>query len=135
MLEKTFGSYANIVKWVLVLLAVGLIFFVVWLIYKKIEAAKIQSTIEGTIANANVNGTPVQVNIGTKAVEIYDALHGSYFSEDEVKAVNAVLSVPDPLIPQLSQTYYVISGNINLKQDLQKYLDSEQWLSIAAKFN
>lgn len=135
MLDKTFGKYAALAKFILALLGLGLIVFLVWYVYKKLEAAKIQSTIEGTTATANVNGTPVQVNIGTKAVEIYDALHGSAFYEDEVKAVNAVLSVPKPLIPQLSQTYYVISGNINLKTDLQEYLDNNQWLSIASQFN
>lgn len=135
LLESTFGAYAGVVKIVLVILGVGLITLIIWLIYKQIEKARIQKLLEGTNAVANVNGSAVTVNIGTKASEIYDALHSSWWSEDEVKAVNAVLSVPKPLIPQLSSTYYSISGNLNLKQDLQSYLSSEQWSSISSQFD
>lgn len=134
MIEKYFGAYAGIVKLILAILGIALVGVIIFVIYKAIEKARINKIIDNTSATANVNGVPVQVNIGTKASEIYDALHGSWYSEDEVKAVNAVLSVPKALIPQLSSTYNAISGE-NLKTDLQYYLNDNQWLSIAHQFN
>ncbi len=107
---------------------------IAYYIYKEVQRNRLNKIIDGTKSVANVNGQAVTVDIGTRASEINDALHSSWYSEDEVKAVNAVLQVPKPLIPQLSQTYFTITG-INLKQDLQSYLDSSQWLQISNLFN
>lgn len=134
-MDKIFGKYSALAKIVLLFLSITLFLFVAWLVYKSLEKAKIQKAIEDTTATVNVNGATMTVNVGTKAAEIFDALHGSLFYEDEVKAVNSVLTTPKTLVPLLSQTYYAISGNINLKQDLMNYLSAEQWLSIQSQFN
>lgn len=115
---------------------VGII-IVLFIAYKAFQYFKKQrqnSLLDNNTVTANVNGQPATVNIGTKVTEIHDALHGSWYSEDEQKAINAVLSTPQPLIPNLSQTYFAVTG-INLKQDLQEYLSASEWMQIAYLFN
>lgn len=131
---KSFNKLPVTVQWILGISSLITLLFLVYYIYKKVEAKRINSIIDGTTQTTNINGNAVQVNIGTRATEINDALHGSFYSEDEVKAVNAVLQVPKSLIPNLSQTYFTITG-INLKSDLQNYLSDTQWLSISQLFN
>jgi hypothetical protein len=131
---KSFNKLEAKTQWIIGIITLVLLAIAVYYIYKKVEAKRVNNIIDGTTQTANVNGAPVQVNIGTRASEIYDALHSSWYSEDEVKAVNAVLQVPKALIPNLSQVYFTISGK-NLKTDLQYYLSNEQWLSIQSQFN
>lgn len=131
---KSFNKLEARTQWFIGIITLIILTIAVYYIYKKVEAKRVNNIIDGTTQTANVNGAAVQVNIGTRASEIYDALHGSWYSEDEVKAVNAVLQVPKPLIPQLSQVYFTISGK-NLKTDLQDYLSDTQWLSIQQQFN
>lgn len=115
-------------------LSIVAVIVIIYYAYEYFKKMRIQSIIDGTQTIANVNGTAVTVDVGTRASEINDALHGSWYDEDEVKAVNSVLQVPKTLIPQLSQTYFTISG-YNLKTDLQKYISDSQWLQIQHLFN
>lgn len=129
-MKETFSKLDPIVKIVLIIIFLIIIALVSNWIYKYFKQQKINSLIDNNTSGSGSNA----VNIGTKAAEINDALHGSWYSEDEVKAVNAVLTTPKALIPNLSSTYLVISG-YNLKQDLMKYLSNEQWLQIQSQFN
>lgn len=115
-------------------LSVVAVIVIIYYAYEYFKKMRIQSIIDGTQTIANVNGQAVTIDIGTRASEINDALHGSSWYEDETKAINSVLQVPKNLIPQLSQTYFTISG-FNLKTDLQKYLSSSEYLQIQHLFN
>lgn len=123
-----------IYKIVLLLVIVSVVLFISYKAYKKFEAKRNQNLLDTNVSTTTVNGAGVTINIGSKASEINDALHGSWYDEDETKAINAVLSTPKNLIPKLSQTYFALTG-INLKTDLQSYLGSSEWLQIQSQFN
>lgn len=124
----------NKYAWIVYVVIFLVVLYLSYVVFKHYKKKREQSLLENNTQTANVNGVPVSVNIGTKVSEIHDALHGSWYSEDETKAINAVLSTPKPLIPTLSQTYFAVTG-INLKQDLQEYLSSSEWMQISYLFN
>lgn len=119
-------------KFILIVLLIIIVFFISFQAYKYFKSKRAQNLLDGNVVVAPA-GT-VSVNVGTKASEIHDALHGSMFYEDEQKAINAVLSTPKTFIPQLSSTYFALYG-INLKEDLQEYLSASEWLQIQSQFN
>jgi len=121
-------------KFILIIILILVVLIVSYQAYKYFEKRRSEKLINDNTETVSANGQTVAINIGTKASEINDALHGSWYSEDEVKAINAVLSVPKPLIPNLSCTYFALT-NINLKADLQNYLSADQWLQIQSQFN
>ena len=76
-------------------------------------------------SSTNQSGTTTNIDLGAKAAQIYDAFYDNDwfgFSEDETKAVNALLSVPTPLVPQLSALYFSLYAK-NMKEDFVKYTD------------
>lgn len=125
------------------LLLIGAVILIIYLVYKKIsnkiKSEKEQKAKENSIASASVlnpvtGGTStVTVNLGTQAIAINDALHGSWFYEDEEAAMGALLNVPQSLIPQLSSTYFSLY-NLNLKEDMKKYLSATEWNKISYVF-
>lgn len=120
-------------KFVLTLVMIGLVLLFSYLIYKYFVKKRQQSLIDNNTATTTANGQGVTINIGVKAAEINDALHGSWWQDDEQKAINAVLSTPKPLIPNLSATYFALTG-YNLNQDLQSYLSSSEYLQVKSQF-
>jgi len=120
-------------KFILMLLLVVGVFVVSYLVYRYFVKKRQNSLIDNNTATTTANGSGVTINIGVKAAEINDALHGSFWSEDEQKAINAVLSTPKPLIPNLSATYFALTG-INLNQDLQDYLSETEYLMVKSQF-
>lgn len=120
-------------KFILILVLIAIVLFVSYYVYKYFVKKRQQSLIDNNTATTTANGSGVTINIGAKAAEINDALHGSWISEDEQKAINAVLSTPKPLIPNLSATYFALTG-INLNQDLQEYLSDTEYLMVKSQF-
>lgn len=133
-MKGLFDKASTTVKIIIGITSTIALLFLIYKVYKYVLDKRNNSIIDNTSATVSTSGGAVTINIGTKASEINDALHGSWWSEDEVKAVDAVLQVPKTLIPKLSATYFSISGK-NLKTDLQSYLSSDQYTSIQHLFN
>ena len=118
-------------KLIVYTIIIVIVFIASYYVYKALHKKKIENLLTNNYGTVNTN--QLTVNIGLKASEINDALHGSWYSEDEQKAINAVLSTPKPLIPQLSSTYFALTG-INLNEDLQYYLSATEYLQIKSQF-
>ena len=118
-------------KFILILLLILAVLIITFSVYKYFKTKRIENLVSNNTGTVNTN--QITVNVGLKASEINDALHGSMWTEDEQKAINAVLSTPKPLIPQLSSTYFALTG-YNLSEDLQTYLSASEWLMIKQQF-
>lgn len=101
----------------------------IYIAYRKIKIylgnLKKEEVINTNTVNTTVNNVPVTIDLGAKALTIYDAFYDNDwfgFSEDETKAINALLSVPTNLVPKLSTIYFSLYGK-NLKEDFVKYTD------------
>lgn len=82
----------------------------------------------------SVNAT---INLASIASAIYDSFYNNdwfAWTEDETRTVNEVKKVPKQLIPQLEQTYATLYTK-DLRADLVKYLDSDEWAKIEYLFN
>lgn len=129
-------AFVKVIIWV----AVAVIAYMIGkAIYESYKKKKIQDVLENNTVNVTAtgpNGQPVvtSLDLGAKAAVIDDAFHGSWFSEDEEKAITALLGVPKALIPDLSNVYYKLNGK-NLKQDFTTYLSTEQWNQVSSLFN
>lgn len=80
------------------------------------------------------------INTAAVAQEIAEALGTGgtvlnpwNWTEDEQTALEAVLKVPKPSIPQLMTDYNRITKRV-LNADLQKYLSTSDWAKISYKF-
>ena len=134
-LNKTHKQYLNL------LLIVAAIGFFVWLFFfikNKIEEQKkkIKDLETNDLLNNNVvtNSSGVNVDLGGKAAEIYDSLHGSWFDEDEQRAIDVVKSTPKQSVVKLESVYFSLYGK-NLKADLIKYVSSSDWKEISYQFS
>lgn len=116
-------------KVALVILIIVAIILIVRFAIVKYKARKAFSLTEENIVNTTVNGQPVSVNIGTAAGEIYEAFHGSWYSEDEARAVAALIRVPKSAIPNLKTTYFKLYDK-QLTNEFQKYLSAEEYLFV-----
>ena len=127
-----FKNLTTTYKFILIVLLIIILLFISFTAYKYFKSQRAQNLLDGNVVVAPA-GT-VSVNVGTKAAEIYTALHDSWLWEEEQDAINAVLSTPKVFIPQLSSTYFALY-DINLKEDLLEYLSPSEWLQIQSQFN
>lgn len=102
-----------------------------WNKYKKDKQAadllKLQST--STVKGINATGTASKVNLAIVAADIYDAFHSNPFSDDEERALRALKNTPVMYYKQLSAVYQKVY-DLNLIEDLRKYLSDEQFISV-----
>lgn len=119
-------AWLKIALVIIILIAIFLILRFAWVKYK---ARKAYSLTEENIITTNVNGQTVSVNIGAAAGEIYEAFHGSWYSEDEERAVAALVRVPRTAIPNLKDTYFKLYDK-QLTNEFQTYLSREEYLFV-----
>lgn len=112
--------YGKIIFWVIIAI-------IVYIIYRKLmvylQTLKVQQLSNSTV-NYTQNGTTTTIDLGAKALTIYDAFYNYYggMFEDEEKAIQTLQSVPNALVPKLSQIYFDLYAK-NLKEDFTKYTD------------
>jgi len=130
------GNIKDIVKWVLIALAVAVVGFFVWKFIKKQKSKELQKALDST-TTTNQGGKNVSVNLGSIAGAINDAFHHYYggMAEDEERAIMELLNCPKQLIPQLSEVYYKISDGRGLKQDFIAYLDADEYARVRSQFS
>jgi hypothetical protein len=123
------GQIKGIIKWVI--LAIMLIIVVVAFIAirKKILAKKLQAQIDAE-KTVTINGTTLNIPIGTIAANINDAFYNHWGGEDEERAISELMNCPKALIPQLSEAYFNISGGKSLKGDFIKYLSTDEFNQV-----
>lgn len=117
-------TYGKVIFWVIV----AIIIFYLW---KKLSIY-LQGLKVHTLSGSQVTYNGTQIDLGGKALTIYNALHNYYGGafEDETTAENAVISVPNIYIKQLSSLYWTLYAK-DLKQDLIDYCD---WDKLSYKF-
>jgi len=99
------------------------------------QYAAAQAGYSVTLPSGEVANTTI--NLASIASVIYDCFYNNDWfgaTEDETRAVTEVKKVPKNLIPQLEQTYATLYSK-DLRGDLVKYLDSDEWDKIEYLFN
>lgn len=99
------------------------------------QYAAAQAGYSVTLPSGEVANTTI--NLATTAAVIYDSFYNNdllSWTEDETRAVNELKKVPKQLIPQLEQTYATLYSK-DLRADLVKYLDSDEYEKISYLFN
>jgi hypothetical protein len=128
---KTVDSLASkIIPIVLGIIGIAGISIAIYFIVKAVKKKKENDKLVNSNAD---NGNGVTVDLGMKAAEIHEALHGGYFSEDEVTAMNVIKGLSTANVLSLENLYFSLYGK-NLKSDLIKYLSASQWTEIKHKF-
>jgi hypothetical protein len=105
-----------------------LLLFVGKKIYSQIKLKHEKNILDTSVAT---------YDIGAIAAEIYDSFYNNDWlgiTEDEQRAVNAILPLPNEYVNKLSDTYFKLYNKI-LKADFVKYLSSEQWNVVKQKFD
>jgi len=105
-----------------------LLLFVGKKIYSQIKLKHEKNILDTSVAT---------YDIGAIAAEIYDSFYNNDFfgiTEDEQRAIDALLPVPNEYVPKVSDTYFKLYNKI-LKADFVKYLSSDQWNIIKQKFD
>lgn len=89
-----------------------------------------KGTVDAPVGTINLNEISQEIGLalGT-AYPWYDPRH---VTEDEDRAVIAVLRVPKPLIPELAKIYLNMYQR-NLQYDLKEYLD-DKWSKVENMF-
>ena len=110
---------AQVIFWVVIAI---LIFYG----YKKISAYLKAQKLH-SLSGSQVSDNGVTIDLGAKALIIYDAFWDYYggLAEDETTAINALKSVPTKYVKQLSDIYFSLYTK-DLKQDFVKYTDFTQ---------
>lgn len=109
------------------LLTIVVIAIVIYILYRKLMIY-LQSLKKETLLNTTTttgSGTQtVIIDLGAKALQIYDAFYNYWggLAEDEATAIQTLKSVPTKDIPKLSQIYFSLYAK-NLKEDFVKYTD------------
>lgn len=132
-MKKWFNQLPMWGKAVTVIVAV----LIIYIAYRKLMVY-LQTLKVHTLANTNVTYTPtgtttaVPLDLGAKALTIYDAFYNYMggFAEDEQTAIDALKSVPNNYIKQLSNIYFTLYAK-DLKEDFTKYTDFD---TVSYKF-
>ena len=112
-----------------ILIFAGIVTWLFFFIKNSVQNAK-----KNALLNSATSSGEVVIDLGGKAAEIYDALHGSWLSEDEDRAIQAIISVPKNSIHKLETIYFSLYG-YNLKQDLINYLSNSEFKRISYQFS
>lgn len=105
---------------------------IIYILYRKLmvylQGLKVQQLANTTVSVPTPTGSaPISIDLGAKALTIYDAFY-NYFggmAEDEQTAIDALKSVPNNYINQLSGIYFALYAK-NLKEDFTKYTDFDK---------
>lgn len=95
-----------------------------------------KALLDTNVTATNASGQSVNIDLGSTAAEIDDAFfNNDWFgaSEDEERAIIALLAVPDEYISALSDIYYKLYKRI-LKADFVSYLSDEEYMQVKDKF-
>lgn len=123
--------YGKIIFWAVI--AVIIIY-----VYRKVivhlQALKTEQLSNSTV-NYTQNGQTTTIDLGGKALKIYDAFYNYYggMAEDEETAISTLQSVPTQLVPKLSQIYFDLYAK-TLKEDFTKFLSASEYNKISNKF-
>jgi hypothetical protein len=135
-------SKLTITQRILIFAAIALIFYFIFkAIQRAITASRIRQAISDSrvtvdLPTAGTGGTasgssPVTVNLGAVANEIYDAFYRNDwfgYSEDEDRAISALQSIPKELTPLLANEY--AKHGKNLYEDFTKFLSSSDYAKV-----
>lgn len=135
-------SKLTLTQRILIFAAIALVFYFVFkAIQKAITASRIRQAIDDSRVTVNLpntatggtgtGSTPVTVNLGAVANEIYDAFYRNDFfgfSEDEDRAISALQSIPKDLTPMLANEY--AKHGKNLYEDFTKFLSSSDYAKV-----
>lgn len=135
-------SKLTLTQRILIFAAIALIFYFVFkAIQRAITASRIRQAIDDSRVTVNLpntatsgtgtGSTPVTVNLGAVANEIYDAFYRNDFfgfSEDEDRAISALQSIPKDLTPMLANEY--AKHGKNLYEDFTKFLSSSDYAKV-----
>lgn len=132
------GGLPAIIKIIAIVTAITGAFFggrAIWKGWKqrKRENALNNSTFTGTTGNDQA----LTVDLGAKAQEIYDCFHDNDWfgaTEDEDGAIAAISGVPKSLIPDLKDTYKILSDGKDLKSEFITYLSADDYKRVAPLF-
>jgi hypothetical protein len=136
-LKEAYNELPALVKLVLILALLLVLFLVIRSVWAYAERIRQEKILQNSTVNTTINGVPVSVNLGTKAVAIYGAFHkNDWFdlSEDEEKAMTELLNVPKNVIPELSAIYFQLYDK-NLKSEFESYLGTDDWNKISYLFS
>jgi len=103
-----------------------IIAIIIYIAYRKLMIY-LQGLKNESLINSTENSGGVTIDLGAKAVEIYNAFYNYMYglAEDETTAINTIKSVPTNLIPKLQTLYFSLYAK-NLKEDFIKYTDYTQ---------
>ena len=135
-------SKLTLTQRILIFAAIALLFYFVFkAIQRAITASRIRQAIDDSRVTVNLPSTatggtstgssPVTVNLGAVANEIYDAFYRNDFfgfSEDEDRAISALQSIPKDLTPMLANEY--AKHGKNLYEDFTKFLSSSDYAKV-----
>ena len=110
-------------------------------IAQNIQQNKARNLLEKNVVSytyTNDQGSIVSgaIDLGTVAAEIYDAFYNADWfgwTEDEERAMLAIVNVPKSQISKLEDIYYKLYKKV-LRNDFIKYLSPDQWLAIKYLF-
>jgi len=109
-------------------------FFGIRSVWKAIGQARRDKAVNEIKTTTSSGGTPISVDIGGIANTIYQCFYDNDWfgmSEDEEGAIAALSGCPKSLIPDLKQSYKIISSGHDLKSDFQSYVSSEQYATVS----
>lgn len=123
---KTITKYFNALPLWGKAIALVVIAILIYIAYRKL-LIYLQTLKNQSLINSTENTGGVTIDLGAKAVQIYDAFYNYMYglNEDEETAINTLKSVPTNLIPKLQNLYFSLYAK-NLKEDFIKYTDFTQ---------
>jgi hypothetical protein len=87
----------------------------------------IRSKPQADVQRDDDNKAPAPGSAKERAKKIYDALHGSIWSEDEEGALDQIRGQSTGMLLQIKAEYSAVSGGSSLTGDFRSYLDTGQY--------
>lgn len=110
-------------------------FFAIRSAWKAIGQARRDKAVNEIKTTTSQGGTPINVDIGGIANKIYNCFFDNDWfgmTEDEQGAISALSGCPKSLIPDLKQSYKIISDGRDLKSDFQSYVSADQYATVSS---